>query len=229
MFFDSYYWLLVVPAMVFALIAQSRVNSTFQRYSQQITHSGITGAEAAALVLRQNGVYNVQIQQVRGNLTDHYDPRENVIRLSDSVYHANSVAAIGVAAHEAGHAVQYAQGYSAIRIRTAILPVTQIGSQLAWPLLVIGLFLNFESLFVAGILFFLLATLFQVITLPVEYNASSRAIHAIASSGCLNSNELPGARKVLNAAALTYVAALAVSLAQLLRLLLLFGGNRRDD
>ena len=229
MFFDSYYWLLVVPAMVFALIAQSRVNSTFQRYSQQITHSGITGAEAAALVLRQNGIYNVQIQQVRGNLTDHYDPRENVIRLSDSVYHANSVAAIGVAAHEAGHAVQYAQGYSAIRIRTAILPVTQIGSQLAWPLLVIGLFLNFESLFVAGILFFLLATLFQVITLPVEYNASSRAIHAIASSGCLNSNELPGARKVLNAAALTYVAALAVSLAQLLRLLLLFGGNRRDD
>ena len=229
MFFDSYYWLLVLPAMIFALIAQTRVNSTFQRYSQQMTRSGITGAEAAALVLRQNGIYNVQIQHIQGNLTDHYDPRENVIRLSDSVYHANTVAAIGVAAHEAGHAVQYAQSYSAIRLRTAILPVTQIGSQLAWPLLLIGLFFNFESLFVAGILFFILATLFQVITLPVEYNASNRAIHAIAESGCLNNTELPGARKVLDAAALTYVAALAVSVAQLLRLLLLFGGNRRDD
>lgn len=229
MFFDSYYWLLVVPAMIFALIAQARVNSTFQRYSQQMTRSGITGAEAAALVLRQNGIYDVQIQHIQGNLTDHYDPRENVIRLSDSVYYANTVAAIGVAAHEAGHAVQYAQGYSAIRLRTAILPVTQIGSQLAWPLLLIGLFFNFESLFVAGILFFALATLFQVITLPVEYNASNRAIHAIAESGCLNNTELPGARKVLDAAALTYVAALAVSVAQLLRLLLLFGGNRRDD
>ncbi len=229
MFFDSYYWLLVVPAMIFALVAQSRVSSTFQRYSQQRTHSGITGAEAAALVLRQNGVYDVRIEQVRGNLTDHYDPQENVIRLSDNVYHANTVAAIGVAAHEAGHAVQYAQGYHAIRIRTAILPVTRIGSQLAWPLLFIGLLFNFESLFVAGILFFLLATLFQVVTLPVEYNASSRAVAAISESGCLRHDEIPGARKVLNAAALTYVAALAVSLAQLLRLLLLVGGRRRDD
>ena len=229
MFFDSYYWILVVPAMIFAMVAQSRVSSTFQRYSRQRTRSGITGAEAAALVLRQNGVYDVKIEQVRGNLTDHYDPQENVISLSDSVYHANTVAAVGVAAHEAGHAVQYAQGYHAIRVRTAILPVTRIGSQLAWPLLFIGLLFNFESLFVAGILFFLLATLFQVVTLPVEYNASSRAVAAISGSGCLSQDEVPGARKVLNAAALTYVAALAVSLAQLLRLLLLFGGSRRDD
>jgi Zn-dependent membrane protease YugP len=229
MFFDSYYWTLVIPAMIFALIAQSRVNSAFQRYSQQRTRSGITGAEAAALVLRQNGVYDVRIEQVRGQLTDHYDPRENVIRLSDNVYHANTVAAVGVAAHEAGHAVQYAQGYHAIRLRTAILPVTQIGSRLAWPLLLIGLVLSVESLFLAGILFFVLATLFQVITLPVEYNASSRAVNAICESGCLAQDEVPGARKVLNAAALTYVAALAVSLAQLLRLLLLFGGSRRDD
>lgn len=229
MFFDSYYWILVVPAMIFALIAQSRVSSTFQQYSQQRTRSRITGAEAASLVLQQNGVYGVKIEQVRGQLTDHYDPQENAIRLSDSVYGADTVAAIGVAAHEAGHAVQYAQNYHAIRLRTAILPVTRIGSQLAWPLLFIGLFFNFESLFVAGILFFVLATLFQVITLPVEYNASARAIAAICESGCLGAEEVPGARKVLNAAALTYVAALAVSLAQLLRLLLLFGGNRRDD
>lgn len=229
MFFDSYYWLLVVPAMVFALIAQSRVSTTFQRYSQQHTRSGITGAEAAALVLRQNGVYGVRIEQVRGQLTDHYDPRENVIRLSDGVYGVDTVAAVGVAAHEAGHAVQYAKAYHAIRLRTAILPVTQIGSQLAWPLLFIGLLFNFESLFVAGILFFVLATLFQVVTLPVEYNASNRAIAAISQSGCLSQDEVPGARKVLSAAALTYVAALAVSLAQLLRLLLLFGGRRRDD
>ena len=229
MYFDSYYLLLVVPAMIFAMIAQSKVNSAFQRYSRQYTRSGITGAEAAALVLRQNGVYGVQIERVSGSLTDHYDPRTNVIRLSDSVYDQNTVAAVGVAAHEAGHAVQYAQDYYAIRVRTAILPVTQIGSKLALPLVIIGLFLNFESLFVAGILFFVLATFFQLITLPVEYNASSRAIAAITESGCLREDEGPGARQVVSAAALTYVAALAVSVAQLLRLLLLFGRNSRDD
>ena len=229
MYFDSYYLLLVVPAMIFAMIAQSKVNSAFQRYSRQYTRSGITGAEAAALVLRQNGVYGVQIERVSGSLTDHYDPRTNVIRLSDSVYDQNTVAAVGVAAHEAGHAVQYAQNYYAIRVRTAILPVTQFGSKLALPLVIIGLFLNFESLFVAGILFFVLATFFQLITLPVEYNASSRAIAAITESGCLQEDEVPGARQVLSAAALTYVAALAVSVAQLLRLLLLFGRNSRDD
>lgn len=229
MFFDSYYWILVVPAMIFALVAQARVSSTFRTYSKQHTLSGITGAEAAELVLRQHGVYHVRIVPIGGELTDHYDPRENIIRLSGSVYNANTVAAVGVAAHEAGHAVQYAENYSAIRLRTAILPVTQIGSKLAWPLLLIGLLFNFESLFVAGILFFMLAVLFQLVTLPVEYNASSRAISAISHSGCLGAEEIPGAKKVLNAAALTYVAALAVSLAQLLRLLLLFGGHRRDD
>ncbi len=229
MFFDSYYLLLVVPAIIFTMIAQGKVNNTFQQYSKQYTRSGITGAEAAALVLRQNGVYDVKIERVSGNLTDHYDPRTNVIRLSDSVYGENTVAAVGVAAHEAGHAVQYAHGYYAIRVRTAILPVTQIGSKLALPLLMIGLLLNFESLFVAGILFFVLATFFQLVTLPVEYNASSRAIAAISQSNYLQEDEIPGARKVLSAAALTYVAALAVSVAQLLRLLLLFGRNNRDD
>jgi Zn-dependent membrane protease YugP len=229
MYFDSYYLLLVVPAIIFTMFAQSKVNSTFQQYSKRYTRSGITGAEAAALVLRQNGIYDVKIERVSGNLTDHYDPRTNVIRLSDSVYGQNTVAAVGVAAHEAGHAVQYAQGYFAIRVRTAILPVTQIGSKLALPLLMIGLLLNFEGLFVAGILFFVLATFFQLITLPVEYNASSRAVAAISESGCLGEDEVPGTRKVLNAAALTYVAALAVSLAQLFRLLLLFGRSNRDD
>lgn len=229
MFFDSYYWTLVLPAILFALIAQGKVNGAFQRYSKQRTQNGITGAEAAELVLRQNGITDVRVERIGGNLTDHYDPRENVIRLSDSVYAANTVAAVGVAAHEAGHAVQYAEGYGPIRIRSTIIPVTQIGSKLAWPLLLLGLLFNLESLFVAGILFFATAAVFQLVTLPVEYNASSRAIAAIEGSGCLTPDEVPGAKSVLSAAALTYVAALAVSVAQLLRLVLLFGGNRRDD
>ena len=229
MFFDSYYFLLVVPAMLLAFWAQGRVNSTFRRFSQQAVRSGMTGADAAEAVLRQNGVSGVRIEPVEGELTDHYDPRENVIRLSRPVYGASTVAAVGVAAHEAGHAVQYAVGYGPIRLRTAIIPVTRFGSALAMPLVIAGLIFSYEPLFAAGILFFCAAVVFQLITLPVEYNASERAVAALANSGALRDDELPGARKTLSAAALTYVAALALSLAQLLRLVLLFGGNRRRD
>lgn len=227
MFFDSYYFLLVVPAMIFAFWAQARVNSTFRRYSQQAVRSGMTGADAAEAVLRLNGVTGVRIERIDGELTDHYDPRDNVIRLSRPVCDVSSVAAVGVAAHEAGHAVQYAVGYGPIKLRTAIIPVTKFGSALSMPLVIAGLIFSYEPLFMAGIIFFCAALFFQLVTLPVEYNASERAVAALAESGALTDDELPGARSTLSAAALTYVAALAVSLMQLLRLLLLFGGNSR--
>ena len=226
---DIYYFVLIIPAMLFALLAQVKVSSTFNRYSAQRTHTGMTGAQAAEAVLRACGVDGVRIERVAGNLTDHFDPRAGVIRLSQSVYDSPTVAAVGVAAHEAGHAAQYAEGYGPIRLRNAIIPVTQIGSSLAWPLLLIGLLFNYETLFFAGILFFMLAVVFQLVTLPVEFNASARAISVLGEGGYLTPDELPGAKKTLSAAAMTYVAALAVSIAQLLRLLLLFGGNRRDD
>ncbi len=227
--FDIYYFVLIIPAMLFAMWAQFKVSSTFNRYSAQRTRNGLTGAQAAEAVLRACGVQNIRIERVRGSLTDHYDPRAGVIRLSESVYDSASVAAVGVAAHEAGHAAQYAEGYGPIRLRNAIIPVTQIGSSLAWPLLLIGLLFNYESLFVAGILFFMLAVVFQLVTLPVEFNASARAIGVLETGGYLTPEELPGAKKTLSAAAMTYVAALAVSIAQLLRLVLIFGGNRRND
>ncbi|NCB04655.1 MAG: zinc metallopeptidase [Clostridia bacterium] len=225
---DIYYIILVVPAILLALWAQGKVSSTFRRYSQVRPRNGMTGAQAAEAVLRANGVTGVRIERVGGNLTDHFDPREGVIRLSDSVYDASTVAAVGVAAHEAGHAAQYALEYAPIKIRNAIIPVSRIGSMMSWPLLLIGLVFNSQSLITLGILFFLAAVVFQLVTLPVEFNASTRAIAALADGGYLTEEELPGARKTLSAAAMTYVAALAVSLAQLLRLVLLFGG-RRDD
>ena len=227
--FAIYYFVLIIPAMLFALWAQVKVSSTFNRYSAQRTHTGMTGAQAAEAVLRACGVDGVRIERVAGNLTDHFDPRAGVIRLSQSVYDSPTVAAVGVAAHEAGHAAQYAEGYGPIRLRNAIIPVTQIGSSLAWPLLLIGLLFNYEALFFAGILFFMLAVVFQLVTLPVEFNASARAISVLGEGGYLSPDELPGAKKTLSAAAMTYVAALAVSIAQLLRLVLLFGGGRRDD
>ena len=227
--FDIYYFVLIIPAMLFALWAQVKVSSTFNRYSAQRTHTGMTGAQAAEAVLRACGVDGVRIERVAGNLTDHFDPRAGVIRLSQSVYDSPTVAAVGVAAHEAGHAAQYAEGYGPIRLRNAIIPVTQIGSSLAWPLLLIGLLFNYEALFFAGILFFMLAVVFQLVTLPVEFNASARAISVLGEGGYLSPDELPAANKTLSAAAMTYVAALAVSIAQLLRLVLLFGGGRRDD
>ena len=226
---DRYYLLLVVPAILFSMIAQAKVNSAFSRYSGVRTRRGITGADAARAVLQINGVSDVRIERVSGQLTDHYDPRTNVIRLSESVYDADSIAAVGVAAHEAGHAVQYAYGYFPIRVRSAIVPVTQFGSSLSMPLIFAGLIFNAAALIKIGLLFFFFAVVFQLVTLPVEFNASNRAIDAIAVTRILTEDELPGAQKTLSAAALTYVAALLVALAQFLRLLLLFGGRRRND
>ena len=230
MVFDWYYLVLVVPAMLLALWAQFKVNSTFRRYAQVPSLRQLTGAQAAETVLRQNGVTGVRIERVSGNLTDHYDPRQNVIRLSDGVYGSTSCAAIGVAAHEAGHAVQYAQEYTPIKVRQAIIPVTRIGSMMSWPLLIIGLVLSSGILIDIGLLLFSAVTLFQLVTLPVEFNASSRALKALEEGHLLTDEELVGAKRTLSAAAMTYVAALAVSLAQLLRLILLFGNrgsNRR--
>ncbi len=232
MIFDMTYLVLVLPAVIFAVWANIKVNSTFKRYSALRPIGGMTGAEAARRVLDANGLYNVRIEHIHGNLSDHFDPRTNVIRLSDSVYGVSSAAAIGVAAHEAGHAVQYAKGYVLLKLRNAIIPVTNIGSRLAMPLILLGIIFSgmgqqFVYVAYAGIACFALSTLFQLLTLPTEFNASRRALVSIESSGLLYGEELEGARKVLTAAAMTYVAALAVSLMQLLRLLMLVGGGRR--
>ena len=230
--FDMTYLILVLPCVILALWASARVNSTFNKYSSQLSRRRITGADAARRVLSANGVRGVRIDRISGNLTDHYDPRTNVIRLSDSVYDSYSTAAIGVACHEAGHAVQYAQSYAPIKFRAAIIPITNIGSHLAMPLILIGLFLSFAQnmsfIFVyLGIGCFALSLLFQLVTLPVEFNASRRAMEAISAADILTSEEQIGARKTLTAAAMTYVAATAVALAQLLRLLAIFGGRGR--
>ena len=230
--FDWTYLVLVLPCVILSLWASSNVNSTFQKYSQQYSIRRLTGAQAAQRVLSHNGVTGVRIERVSGNLTDHFDPRTNVIRLSDSVYDSTSTAAIGVACHEAGHAVQYAQHYGPIKLRAAIIPITNIGSKLAMPLILIGLLLavaeNVSFTFVyLGIACFGLSLVFQLVTLPVEFNASRRAMQAIESANLLTEEEQRGAKKTLKAAALTYVAATATALAQLLRLILLFGGNRR--
>lgn len=227
-YYDPYYWMILVPAMLIALLAQINVSSTFNRYSQVRSARGFTGAQAAEAVLRAHGVYDVRIERVAGRLSDHYDPRSNVIRLSDAVYNSASIASVGVAAHEAGHAVQYAQGYAPVKLRTAIIPVCNIGSQLSIILIILGLFLYSQPLFGLGVILFSLAVLGQIVTLPVEFNASRRAIVSLRDTHLLDENELRGAKKVLGAAAMTYVAALLVSLAQLLRFLLAFGGRRRD-
>lgn len=224
---DITYLVLVVPALLIALYAQLRVKSAFARWSKVRSVSGLTGAETARRILAVNGIADVRVEPVSGELTDHYDPAEKVIRLSDGVYDGATVAAIGVAAHEAGHAVQYAEDYAPVRLRAAIIPMTRIGSNLSWPVLLLGLLLNFQQLVWAGILLFAAVTVFQIATLPVEFNASHRALQVIDARGMLTTEELQGARSVLTAAALTYVAALLVSLAQLLRLVLLFG-RRRD-
>lgn len=225
MYFDTSI-LVLIPAILFALWAQSRVKSTYAKYSKEF--ASLTGAEAARMVLEMNGVNDVAIEAVSGELTDHYDPTTNTIRLSKGVYNVTSVAAVGIAAHEAGHAVQYAMGYGPIKLRTAIIPVTNIGSTLSWPLLLIGLALGSEMLASAGVLLFCAVVLFQLVTLPVEFNASNRALHTLSASGYLQEEQLDGAGKVLRAAAMTYVAALAQALAQLLRLLMLTNRNRRD-
>ena len=232
--FDWTYIVLVLPCILLSLWASSNVNSTFKKYSKQFSSRRLTGAEAAQRVLSANGVRGVRIDRVSGNLTDHFDPKTNVIRLSDSVYSSTSTAAIGVACHEAGHAVQYAENYAPIKLRAAIIPITNFGSKIAMPLILLGILCTFlgefsNTLVYLGIAAFGMSLVFQLITLPVEFNASRRAMAAIESANILTEEEQRGARKTLTAAALTYVAATAVSLAQLLRLILLFGNRRRRD
>lgn len=225
-FYFDYSYLVLIPAMIFALWAQAMVSSSFGKYNKVFTRCGMTGADAARLILDANGLRHVRIEQVAGNLTDHFDPRTNVVRLSQSVYSSHGIAAVGVAAHEAGHAVQYAEGYTPMKLRSAIIPVTNIGSKLALPIFIIGLLFSYE-LAMFGIILFSLTAVFQAVTLPVEFNASRRAIKALEGCGRLDGDEIKGAKKVLTAAALTYVAALAAALSQILRLLII--ANRRKD
>ena len=224
--FDLYYLYLIVPAILLSLFAQIKVKSTFSKYSNAFC--GMNGAQAAESVLRANGVFGVKIERVSGSLTDHYDPRTNIIRLSDTVFDSNTVAAVGVAAHEAGHAVQYAKQYGPIKIRAAILPVCNIGSRLALPLILIGMIASFSFLINLGIIFFATALVFQLVTLPVEFNASRRALSAIKEHNLLTKEEdYKGAKSVLTAAAMTYVAAFLVSLMQLVRFIAI--SNRRRN
>lgn len=227
MFYDPTYILIIIGAVI-SMWASMRVNTTYQKYSTVRSASGITGAEAAAKILRSQGLHGVQIEHVRGNLTDHYDPRSKVLRLSDAVYNSTSVAAIGVAAHECGHVIQDQQEYTPLRLRSAIVPVAQIGSYSCWLFIAGGVLFGFnEFLINIGILLFSLSVLFQLITLPVEFDASKRALAILGQTGILGEQELRGSKKVLSAAALTYVASAAAAILSLLRLLILFG-NRRD-
>lgn len=228
-YYDSIYWIILIPVLLLSVYAQAQVSGSFNRYSQVKNRRHVTGAQAAYEVLLANGVTDVAIQPCRGKLTDHYDPRDNTIYLSEPVYNADTVAAVGVAAHEAGHAVQYAVGYGPIRLRSAIIPVTQFGSQFAFIALVLGMVLYVQPLFAIGIVLFATTTVFQLVTLPVEFDASARALGTIEGSSLLEEDERKGAAKVLRSAALTYVAALLMSLLQLLRYLLIFSGrnNRR--
>ncbi len=227
--FDPTYFLVIIGAIL-SLAASARVNSTYSKYSRVRSHSGMTGAEAATRILHSAGIYDVRVEHVSGKLTDHYDPRNKVLRLSDSVYGSNSVAAIGVAAHECGHAIQDQKDYMPLRMRAALVPVANFGSTLAWPLIFLGLFFSaFSQLITVGIVMFSLAVLFQIVTLPVEFNASRRAVDILGNTGILVDEELRHTKKVLGAAALTYVASAAAAILQLLRLVILFGGRRNDD
>ncbi len=228
MFIDSTYIILVLPFVLLSLWAQMKVKTTFTKYSRVHNHRGMTGADAARRILDMNGLSHVRVERIAGNLTDHFDPRSNCIRLSDSVYGASSVAAVGVAAHEAGHAVQHAEKYVPIRLRNAIVPVVNFGSRLSIPLLFLGLFLNALELVWIGIFLFSFAVLFQLITLAAEFNASHRAVRVL-NEGYLAEDEVRGVKKVLSAAAMTYVAAALTSAAQLLRYIILFTGGRRRD
>ncbi len=239
MYYGYYYfdwtYLLVIIGVVLCLLAQMRVQSTFRKFEKVQCRNGMTGAEAAYRILRYAGITDVKIERISGSLTDHYDPRTKTLRLSDSVYGKSTVSAIGVAAHECGHAVQHQKNYAPLQFRSALVPVANLGSSLAWPLIIIGVILGGMVstgfpywLIMGGILLFTLAVLFQIVTLPVEFNASSRALKVLESTGILCQDEIGSARKVLGAAALTYVASAASAILQLLRLLILFGGRRRD-
>ena len=229
-YFDPTYILILIGALL-SMWASARVKSTFARYDRVRNFRGITGAQAAETILHQAGIYNVSVQRISGSLTDHYDPAAKVLRLSDSVFGATSVAAIGVAAHECGHAIQDQQDYAPLRIRASLVPICNFGSTISWPLILIGVLMGWNQFLIrAGILLFFAGVLFQLVTLPVEFNASSRALKILSSTGLLQGDENEGARKVLSAAALTYVAGAAASILQLLRLIILFGGRgRRDD
>ena len=230
-YYDPTY-VMVLIGVVICMLASANVNRTFQKYSRIRSHSGMTGREAAERLLHANGIYDVTVQRVAGNLTDHYDPRNKTLNLSDSTYASTSVAAIGVAAHECGHAVQHANGYAPLKIRGSLVPVANFGSTLAWPLILIGFLIQGNAsvlLINLGILLFSVAVLFQIVTLPVEFNASSRALKALETNGILYTEEVADTRKVLRAAALTYVASAASAILQLLRLILISGGRRRND
>ena len=232
-YLDWTYIVLVIPAMILALYAQNKDNSTFKKYSRVASRSGMTGAQAARRLMELNGIYDVSIERVSGNLTDHYDPSKKVLRLSDSVYSDTSVAAIGVAAHETGHAIQHARGYVPLTLRTVMVPLANLGSTLSMPLIFLGILFSFSSvmgnsMINLGILLFGLSVVFTIITLPVEFNASRRAVACLGDSGILYDDEIGGVKKVLSAAAMTYVASTAVALANFLRLIIIFGGRRRD-
>ena len=226
-FYFDWTWIILLPAIILSIWAQANVNSTFRKYSQVSNRFGYTGADAARKILDMNGLYNVRIERISGDLTDHYDPKSNVVRLSDATYASTSVGSIGVAAHEVGHAVQHATGYSPIRVRNAIVPVVNVCNFLSMPILIIGLFLSY-TLVTLGIVLFSATVVFQLVTLPVEFNASNRALRTLEAQNMLAPDEMVGARKVLKAAALTYVAAAVSSILSLLRLILIFGGRRRD-
>ena len=229
MFYDPTY-ILVMIGVVICLLASAKMNSTFSKYSRVHSHSGMTGKEAAEALLHREGIYDVRVEYVAGNLTDHYDPRSKVLRLSDATYQQTSVAAIGVAAHECGHAIQHARGYAPLSIRSAFVPVANFGSSIAWPLIIIGLIMNSQTsqLFLnLGVIAFSMAVLFQIVTLPVEFNASRRALKILGNTGMLYPDEVRETRKVLTAAALTYVAGAASAILQLLRLIMI-SNSRRD-
>lgn len=226
-YFDPTYFLLII-GMLLSLAASAKMKNTFARYRQVRSLSGLTGAQAAQRILNTAGIYDVEIVPVSGSLTDHYDPRTKRLALSRDVYGQTSVAAVCVAAHECGHAIQHATGYGPLNLRSAIVPVANIGSSLSWPIFLAGLIFSIPKLLTAGILLFSLAVVFQLVTLPVEFNASSRALRMLESTGILDAEENLGAKRVLTAAALTYVAALASSILQLLRLIILAGGRDRD-
>lgn len=227
-YFDPTY-MLVLIGVVISLIASAKVKGTYAKYSKVRSRSGMTGAQAADRILKSAGLYEVRIEHIAGSLTDHYDPRTKVLRLSDSVYGSASVAAIGVAAHECGHAIQDDRSYAPLRIRNTLVPAANIGTQAAWPIILVGLFLGSSSFLInLGILLFSLGVLFQIVTLPVEFDASARAVRILGDSGILYEEEVKQTRKVLSAAAMTYVAAAAASILSLLRLLILFGGRDRD-
>ena len=228
-FFYDWTYILLIPALILSMWAQFRVSSTFSRFSKVRASSGMTATQMAEQLLHAEGVYDVSVERTRGNLTDHYDPKNMVLRLSDSTANSTSVAALGVAAHEAGHVLQHRDGYAPLMLRTAAVPVVNIGSNLSWPLFVVGLIFSWEPLLYAGIALFALAVLFALITLPVEFNASKRALAALEANGYLQpGEEMRGARKVLSAAAMTYVASAFMAIMQLLRLLAI-AGSRRDD